>query len=99
MTTAQREYRQLACRDLGTDCDFLVRAEKEDEVMALVSEHVCRVHGRFQITPEMKDKIFSGPGNYPSGSIGGTTLVACKKAISDTRVMPVMTKYKVARFE
>jgi len=53
----QREYKQLACRDLGADCDFLVRAEKDDEVMSVVSEHVCRVHGRCEISPEMKDKM------------------------------------------
>jgi len=40
---AQREYKQLSCRDLGADCDFLVRSEKEDEVMNLVNEHACRV--------------------------------------------------------
>ena len=59
---AQKEYKELGCRDLGADCDFLVRSEKEDEVMTLVSEHVCRVHGRCKITPdkitpELKDKM------------------------------------------
>jgi len=54
---AQREYKQMSCRDLGADCDFLVRAEKEDEVIALISEHVCRVHGRCEIPTEMKDKV------------------------------------------
>jgi len=54
---AQREYKQLSCRELGGDCDFLVRAEKEDEVMSLVSEHACRVHGGCEITPELKDKM------------------------------------------
>ena len=54
---AQREYKQLGCRDLKADCDFLVRSEKEDEVMSLVSEHACRVQGRCGITPEMKDRM------------------------------------------
>ncbi len=53
----QREYKQLSCRDLGTDCDFLVRAEKEDELLALVGKHVCGVHGRCEITPEIKNKM------------------------------------------
>ena len=53
----QREYKSLSCRDLGTDCDFLVRAEKEEEVMALVSDHACRVHGRCAITPELKNRM------------------------------------------
>ena len=54
---AQREYQQLSCRNLGADCDFLVRCEKEDEVVSLVSEHACRVHGRCEITPELKDRM------------------------------------------
>ena len=48
-------YKQLSCRDLGTGCDFLVRAEKEDEVMTLFNEHVCKVHGSCEITPSMKN--------------------------------------------
>ena len=31
---AQREYKQLGCRDLGADCNFLVRSDKEDEVIS-----------------------------------------------------------------
>jgi predicted small metal-binding protein len=54
---AQREYKQISCRDLGADCAFLVRAEREDEVMSLVSEHSCRVHGRCEITPELKGQM------------------------------------------
>ncbi|MGA2956067.1 MAG: DUF1059 domain-containing protein [Thermodesulfobacteriota bacterium] len=55
---AQREYKQLGCRDFGADCDFLVRFEKEDEVMSLFSGHTCRVHGRCEITPapELKER-------------------------------------------
>ncbi len=53
----QREYKELSCRDLGADCDFLVPAEKDDEVMTLVSEHFCGAHGRCEITPELKNKM------------------------------------------
>ena len=56
---AQREYRQLSCRDAGADCDFLLRAETLDEVMNIASEHACRVHQVCEITPEMKDKMES----------------------------------------
>ncbi len=53
----QREYKELGCRDLGRDCSFIVRAETGDEAMSLVSEHICRIHGGCEITPEMKDKM------------------------------------------
>ncbi len=54
---AQKEYKQLSCKDAGADCDFLVRAEKEEEVMSLVSEHACRIHNKCEITPELKGKM------------------------------------------
>jgi len=54
---AQREYKQLSCRDAGADCDFMVRSEKEDEVMRLAGEHACGAHNICEITPELKDKI------------------------------------------
>ena len=53
----QREYKQLGCRDLGADCSFMVRAESEDEVMKLVREHMCRIHGGCEIAFDLKDKI------------------------------------------
>jgi predicted small metal-binding protein len=52
-------YKQLNCRDAGVDCDFLVRAESEEEVMTVASEHACRVHGMCQVTPEFKEKAKS----------------------------------------
>ena len=53
----QRRYKQLNCRDLGRDCNFLVRAEKEEEVVNLLSEHICRVHGSCEITVEEQDRM------------------------------------------
>jgi predicted small metal-binding protein len=54
---AQKEYRQLSCRDAGADCDFLVRAETEDEVMNLAGQHACLVHNMCEVTPELKAKM------------------------------------------
>ncbi len=54
---AQREYKQLSFRDVGFDCDFLVRSEREAEVMSLAREHACQVHNVCEITPELKDKM------------------------------------------
>jgi predicted small metal-binding protein len=56
---AQKEYKQLSCREGGADCDFLVRAETEEEVMAVAASHGSRVHGMKEITPEVKTKIKS----------------------------------------
>jgi len=53
----QRKYVELSCRDAGADCDFMVRSEKEDEVMRLAGEHACESHNICEITPELKGKI------------------------------------------
>jgi predicted small metal-binding protein len=56
---AAREYKQLNCRDAGADCDFLVRAETEDEVFAVAAAHGARVHGMKEVTPDLKSKMKS----------------------------------------
>jgi predicted small metal-binding protein len=56
---AQKEYKQLSCRDAGAECDFLVRAETEEEVMAVAANHGARVHGMKEVTPELKNKMKS----------------------------------------
>jgi predicted small metal-binding protein len=37
--------KELHCRDVGPDCDAVVIADSEDEVLAQVAEHVRTVHG------------------------------------------------------
>ena len=56
---AQKEYQQLSCRDAGADCDFLVRAETKEEVLAVAAGHGARVHGMKEVTPELKNKMES----------------------------------------
>ena len=33
MAYHDKEYKQLSCRDFGAECDFMARAETEEEVM------------------------------------------------------------------
>lgn len=57
---AQKQYKQLSCREAGAaDCDFLVRAETEEEILTVAAGHGARVHGMTEITPELKNKIKS----------------------------------------
>ena len=37
--------KELHCRDLGFDCDAVVTADGEDEILAQVAEHGQIVHG------------------------------------------------------
>ncbi len=57
---ARKQYKQLTCRDAGLNCGFLVRADREEEVMKVASDHNCRVHHLCEITPELKARIQSG---------------------------------------
>lgn len=50
-------YRQLSCRNLGNKCDFMIRAETEEEVLHAANNHLCEVHEVCASTSELKDKI------------------------------------------
>ncbi len=39
------EELHLHCRDVGPDCDAVVTAESEDEILAQVAAHAKEVHG------------------------------------------------------
>ena len=55
---ATQEYKRLSCRDFGADCDFMVRAQTEDEVISFATENACHVHGKCEV-PSDKSKIRS----------------------------------------
>ncbi len=49
----------VKCRDVGFDCDGVVRAQSEDELLKLVAEHASQAHGVQQITPQIVAKVKS----------------------------------------
>jgi predicted small metal-binding protein len=46
----------LSCRDVGVACDWVGRAETEEELMKLAAAHAKKAHGMTEITPEMAQK-------------------------------------------
>lgn len=48
----------VRCRDLGFDCEGVVRAETEEEAMRQVAEHARTVHG-VEVTPEVAEQVRS----------------------------------------
>ena len=36
--------KEVACREAGYDCDFMVRSEDEDELIEMVKQHARDVH-------------------------------------------------------
>lgn len=47
------------CRDVGFDCDGVVRAETEEEVLQKVAEHAKSVHNLETVTEEIVEKVRS----------------------------------------
>jgi predicted small metal-binding protein len=49
----------IHCRDVGFDCDGIIKAHTEEQALALAADHARNVHGVRQITPEIVEKIKS----------------------------------------
>ena len=47
----------LHCRDVGFDCNGVIKAQTEKEVLTMAGEHARTVHGVTEITPEIANKI------------------------------------------
>jgi predicted small metal-binding protein len=49
----------INCRDVGFDCDGIIRAKTEEEALKLAAEHANSAHGVKEVTPEIVEKIKS----------------------------------------
>ncbi len=47
----------LHCRDVGFDCDGVIRAETEEELLKQVAEHAKTAHNLKEVTPEIVEKV------------------------------------------
>jgi len=47
----------VRCRDVGFDCEGVVRAETEDEALKQVAAHAKAVHKIEKVTPEIVAKV------------------------------------------
>ena len=56
----------IHCKDVGFDCDGVVRAGSEEEVLQLAAEHAQSVHGVTELTSEMIEKVQSVIRDEPS---------------------------------
>jgi len=52
----EQKMKVLRCRDAGFDCDHVVRADSEEELLRLVAEHAHTVHG-LEVTPELVEQV------------------------------------------
>jgi predicted small metal-binding protein len=51
--------KELRCREVGFDCEAVIRAESEDEVMRQAGEHARKVHGLQDISDDQVKAIRS----------------------------------------
>ena len=47
------------CRDVGFDCEGVIRAETEEEALKMVAEHAKEVHGMQEVSPDVVEKVRS----------------------------------------
>lgn len=47
----------IQCRDVGFDCNGVIKANSEQEALQMAAEHARQVHGVQKVTPEMVAKI------------------------------------------
>jgi len=47
----------VRCRDVGFDCEGVVRAETEQEVLEQVAAHAKAVHNIETVPPEVVEKV------------------------------------------
>jgi predicted small metal-binding protein len=60
MSNEERSMTKVVkCRDVGFDCDGVVRAPTEGEAMQLVAQHAKAQHGVQEVTPEIAEKVRS----------------------------------------
>ncbi len=51
--------KELRCRDVGFDCEGVIRGESEEEVMRQAAEHARQEHGLREVDEETARQIQS----------------------------------------
>lgn len=49
----------LRCRDVGFDCEAVVRAETEDEILEQAAMHATRDHGLEEVSDDVVKKVLA----------------------------------------
>ena len=49
----------IHCKDVGFECEGVVRAESEEEVLQMAAEHAKTTHGVNELTEELVQKVKS----------------------------------------
>lgn len=63
----------LACKDVGVNCDFVIKGADEADVMRQAAEHAKGCHQSVQMTPEVQAKIRSVIKDEGGSCCGGSS--------------------------
>jgi len=66
----------LKCRDVGVDCDEVIRGSSEAEIMQKAAAHAQGCHQGVRITPELQAKLkaaIKDAGDGGSSCCGGSS--------------------------
>ena len=47
----------LRCKDVGFDCEGVIRAETEEEVLKMAAEHAQSIHNLNELSDEVVEKV------------------------------------------
>ncbi len=47
----------LRCKDVGFDCEGVIRAETEEEVLKMAAEHAQSAHNLNELSDEVVEKV------------------------------------------
>ncbi len=53
----------LRCKDVGFDCEGVIRAETEEEVLKMAAEHAQSAHNLNELSDEIVEKVRSAIGD------------------------------------
>jgi predicted small metal-binding protein len=49
--------KEIRCKDVGVDCDFVATGETEEEIMKKAAEHAKKAHGMNEIPQELVQRV------------------------------------------
>ena len=62
----------LACKDVGVNCDFVIKGKDETDVLQQAAQHAKSCHHNVQMTPEVQAKIRAAIKDEGSSCCGGS---------------------------
>ena len=62
----------LACKDVGVDCDVVIKGTDEADVLRQAAEHAKECHHNVQMTPQVQAKIRAAIKDDGGSCCGGS---------------------------